>query len=210
MGRSDHWLNELWPNRQILSDFHRLFLINWGVGSCWLIVNKTSLLFSSVCAWLLTRAVDLFAIYNCGSFEVLLLGVKVSYWEKSISCICLRWGALLIFLCFHCPLLILVTPPSSDPSLLSRLHHVYPLTASLLTSSFTLPLTQSLGPKHITWKQKCALQPAAARQQQCLSASLAVLGEWVNRCLCFAREFFLSLSLSLSNMESNGGQDCPR
>lgn len=65
----DYWLNELRPNRQIWSAFSRLLLINWGGGSCWWIANKTSLLFCYGCAWLLTRAVDLFSEFNCGSFK---------------------------------------------------------------------------------------------------------------------------------------------
>ena len=63
--RVGYWLNELRPNRQIWSAFSRLLLFNWGGGSCWRRVNKTSLLFCCSWAWLLTRAVDSFCESDC-------------------------------------------------------------------------------------------------------------------------------------------------
>ncbi len=82
----DYWLNELRPNRQIWSAFSRLLVINWGGGSCWRIVNKTSLLFFFSRAWLLTRAVDFFCEFTRRSRELLWEAYQFHLSSEVVRC----------------------------------------------------------------------------------------------------------------------------
>lgn len=92
----DYWLKELRLNRQVRSAFSRRPLINWSGGSCWWIVNKTSLLFCFGGTWLLSRAVDLFSKWiNVRPSNAALMSKRQLLWEvhqpSSITTSCKVW-----------------------------------------------------------------------------------------------------------------------